>query len=326
MKKKVILTKKFQKEILEKLKKKFNLIVVEDSNTTFYDVIGNNPDCEALIPFLSDKIDDSVMKKLPLLKIIANYAVGYNNIDVNAAKERGIFVTNTPDILTDATADLTFALILAVSRRIVESDKFMRRGNFKGWGANLLLGKELRGSVLGIIGMGKIGTETAIRSLGFGMKVIYFSRRRKPELEKQYGFKYVSFNELISRADIISPHIPYTKEVHHLFNKDTFRMMKNSAIFINVSRGALVNEENLADSLENGELYGAGLDVYEFEPAVNRRLIPLENVVMTPHTGSATYRARLGMAEMVYKNVSDGIDGKLPENLIIELKDKGDRK
>ncbi len=320
---KVILTKRFHNEVVKKLENEFELIIAEETDTPFLQLIEENSDCKALIPFLSDKVDKSVINSFPDLKVISNYAVGYNNIDVNEARRRGIYVTNTPDILTDATADLTFALILAVARKIPESDGFMRNGNFKGWGANLFLGKELKGAVLGIVGLGKIGTAVAERAIGFGMEVIYFSRSLKPELESKFGFESVGFKELIERSDIISLHLPYSEEVHHMFNKDVFCNMKKDSIFINVARGAIVNEEDLTDSLEEGRLSGAGLDVFEFEPLVNKRLTKLNNVVMTPHIGSATFKARLGMAEKVYNNVKAALSGDIPPDLVRELRKKG---
>jgi glyoxylate reductase len=321
MKKKVILTRKYQSEAIRQLQDEFELIIVEDSGKSLPEVLNENPDTEALIPFLSDKIDISVIDMGPNLKIIANYAVGYNNVDVDYAIRKGIPVTNTPDILTDATADMAMALMLAVSRRIVEGDRYVRQGQFKGWGANLLLGKALNGANLGIIGMGRIGLATAIRAAGFGMKVLYFSRNRKPELEETYGIRYMTFMDVVRSADVLSIHIPSTTETHHLINSSVLNAMKRDAIFINVSRGDLVDENCLAEKLEKKELFGAGLDVYEFEPTVHETLLRLDNAVLAPHTGSATYRARLGMAQMTIDNVKAVLAGQPPINLVSEWKD-----
>lgn len=320
MKSKVILTKKIGSNEVDILKEKYDLIIVENNDKDLKEIAQANPETDALIPFLSDSVNKEIIDILKNLKIIANYAVGYNNIDFNYAAGSGVYVTNTPDILTDATADLTLSLILGVSRRLLESDRYMRGGNFKGWGANLLLGKELRGLTIGIIGLGKIGFETAVRAKAFGMKIIYNSRTRKIDVEKEFGFEYREFNDLIESSDIISPHMPYSSEVHHLFNYNTFRKMKKGAIFINVSRGGLMDEDALAELLEEKHLYGAGLDVFENEPDVNIRLTKLDNVLMTPHTGSATDKARSGMGVMVIKNIEQALSGKTPDNLIPELR------
>ena len=216
MKKKIILTKKFGSNEVEILRRKYDLIIVEDEEKSLEDLVDVHNDAVALIPFLSDTVNSEIIDSLKNLRIIANYAVGYNNIDFEYAGKIGIFVTNTPEILTNATADLTMALILGVSRRILESDRYMRSGSFTGWGANLLLGKELNGLTLGIIGLGKIGTATAIRAKAFGMKIIYSSRTRKEKTEKEFGFEYRELDDLIGSADIISPHMPYSKEAHHM--------------------------------------------------------------------------------------------------------------
>jgi len=316
----VILTQTYQAEAIEQLTKEFNLIMVEGSGKSLADILKENPGTEALISFLSDPIGKEIIDLGKHLKIIANYAVGYNNIDVDYAVQKGIAVTNTPDILTPATADLTMALILAVSRRIVEGDDFVRRGKFNGWGANLLLGKELDGSTIGIIGLGRIGLATAVRAKGFGMKIIYYDTSGKPELEKKHGCQYRPFLNLVKEADIVTLHIPSYPEVHHLFNKEVLDRMKRDAIFINVSRGDLVEEKYLAEKLEKNELFGAGLDVYEFEPRVTEKLKKLKNVVLVPHIGSATYKARLGMARMTIDNVKQVFAGRTPPMLVKEYR------
>ena len=317
---KVVLTQKYQDEAIKQLKDAFNLIIVEDSGKDLAQILKENPDTEALISFLSDPIGKEIIDLASNLKIIANYAVGYNNIDVAYAVKKGIPVTNTPDVLTRATADLTMALILAVCRRIVEGDAFLREGKFHGWGANLLLGKELNTCTLGIVGMGRIGTAAAQRAAGFGMKIIYYDNSRKPDLEKEYGYTFAAFHELVKTADIVTLHIPSYPEVHHLFNREVFDMMKPDAVFINVSRGNLVDEAVLAEKLEKNELFGAGLDVYEFEPKVNERLLKLKNAVLVPHIGSATYTARMGMAQLTVDNVKLVLAGNQPQNLVPECR------
>lgn len=320
MKKKVVLTHVYQDEAMNALRDEFNLIVVPEGAGKVAQTIRANPDTQALISFLSDDISRDVIDTARSLKIIANYAVGYNNIDIGRACERGIYVTHTPDILTDATADLTMALILAVSRKIVEADAFLRSGKFRGWAAKLLIGRELRGMVLGIVGLGRIGLQTAIRAMGFGMKVIYYDRHPKLHIEKKYGFGYRTFIDLVRSADVVSVHIPYSPDVHHLFNRDVLDLMKPDAIFINAARGPLMDEKYLAEKLEKRELFGAGLDVYEKEPRVTSRLKKLHNVVLLPHIGSATEKARLAMAMMTVRSVQKALSGQIPDHLIPEWK------
>ncbi|MFH2107447.1 MAG: D-glycerate dehydrogenase [Chrysiogenia bacterium] len=320
--KKVVLTHRYSEEAINLLRQEFQLLIAADQSPDIPGFLKRNADADGLISFLSDPIDGTTIKELKKLKIIANFAVGYNNIDVGCALERNVLVTHTPDVLTAATADLTMALILSVSRRLVEGDAFVRAGRFKGWGANLFLGKELRGAVLGIVGMGRIGLATALRARSFGMQVVYYSRNAKPALEKKHGFARVTFLELIRAADIVSLHLPYSSGVHHLFNRDVFALMKKDAIFINAARGQLMDEEALAEKLEKNELFGAGLDVYENEPAVNEKLKRLKNAVLLPHLGSATGRTRRVMAMMTVQAIRQALNGKRPRYLIPEWKER----
>jgi glyoxylate reductase len=318
LKAKVILTRRYQAEAIRQLEQAYTLVIVEDSGKSLEQVLRENPDTVALITFLSDRIDKDMIDLGKNLKVIANYAVGYNNIDVAYASRKGIPVTNTPDVLTDATADFTMALVLAVSRRVVEGDACTRAGKFKGWAANFMLGKELNGCSMGIVGMGRIGTATAFRAKSFGMSVVYYSRTRKPDLENQYGFKYSQFTHLVKTADVVSLHIPSSSDSYHLFNKAVLDLMKRDAIFINVSRGDLVDEAYLAEKLARKELFGAGLDVYEFEPQVTEQLKTLDNVVLAPHLGSATYKTRMAMAQLTVDNVKQALAGQRPQNLVKE--------
>ncbi len=320
MKPKVILTQKYQDEAIQQLNREFHLVIAADSGKSLAEVLKENPDTEALISFLSDKIDREIIDLGKNLRIIANYAVGYNNIDVDYAAQKGIAVTNTPEVLTNATADFTMALILAVARRVVEGDNFVRQGKFTGWGANLMLGKELNDCILGIVGMGRIGLAAAHRAMGFGMTVSYYDTTRKKDLEKKYGFRYMPLRDLVSQVDIISVHIPSSPETRRLFNQEVFDRMKKDAIFINASRGDLVDEAYLAEKLEKNELFGAGLDVYEYEPHITEKLKKLKNVVLAPHLGSATYKARMGMAQITIDNVKQVLAGKPPQNLVEECK------
>jgi glyoxylate reductase len=320
--KKVILTRKYSVEAIDRLQREFQLLIAEKEQMPLAELIRYHPDTEAIISFLSDPIDRDIMARLKKLKIIANYAVGYNNIDITHALKKNILITHTPDILTQATADLTMALILAVSRRVVEGDTMVRAGRFSGWGASLLLGKELNNAILGIVGMGRIGLATALRARAFGMRIIYYSHTPKPGLEKKFGFAAVTFLELIRSADIISLHLPYSQGVHHLFNRDVFALMKKEAIFINTARGQLMDEAALAEALENGRLFGAGLDVYEAEPVVSEKLKRLKNTVLLPHIGSATDKTRKAMAMMTVHAVRQALNGKKPRHLIPEWKER----
>jgi glyoxylate reductase len=273
-------------------------------------------EAEAIICLLTDKIDAQVMDAAPQLKIIANVAVGYDNIDVAAAMERGIIVTNTPGAMTECTADLAFALILATARHIVAADAYMRAGHFTGWELfQPHLGVELVGKTLGIVGMGRIGTAVARRAaLGFNMNVLYTANSPKSEAERELGVQRVSFSELLYQSDFISVHTPLTPQTHHLFTIDAFRQMKPSAVFINTARGPVVKEADLVQALEQGLIAGAGLDVYEAEPKAHPGLAPLPQVVMVPHIGSATTETRRRMAMMAAQNVVSVLGGERPLN------------
>ncbi len=277
----------------------------DESFNIFHD--GDNfkrEEIDALIPLLSDRVDKNLIDSFPNLKIIANVGVGYNNIDYEYAYSKGIIVTNTPGVLTESTADLTFALILAVSRRILEADRFLRDGKFKGWDLTLFLGKELNQSILGIIGMGRIGQAVAKRAKGFGMKILYHNRNRVSEdIERELSAKYVSFEELISRSDIISLHCPLTQETFHLIDKEEFQMMKDGVIIINTARGPVINEKELVNFLKSGKVMGSGLDVFEREPEVEEELLHMKNVVLLPHIGSATYYTRTKIVSLAVNNV-----------------------
>jgi glyoxylate reductase len=271
---------------------------------------------DGLICLLSDTIDREAMDQGSDLKVIANYAVGYDNIDVDCATEKGIFVLNTPGVLTDATADLAFALILSTSRRISESDRYVRDGKFKYWGPELMLGKDVWKATLGVIGAGKIGRAVLERGKGFSMKLLYNSRTRKPELEEDLGARFVSMDELLEESDFISLNCPLTSQTRHLIGRKEFQKMKDDAILINTARGPVVDEKSLVEALNKGMLAGAGLDVYEYEPRVSDELLGMENVVMAPHIGSATHSTRNKMARMSAEGVMKILSGGLPENIV----------
>jgi glyoxylate reductase len=258
---------------------------------------------DALIPLLSDKIDKRLIDQAPNLKVIANYAAGYNNIDVKYARSKKIEVTNTPDVLTSATADLTWALILSLSKRVVEGDRFLREGKFKGWAPLLMLGGDVTGKTLGIIGAGRIGQAVARRAKGFDMTVLYASSARIAAFEDETNSTMINLEELLSRSDYISIHCPLTEDTHHLINAGNINQIKQGAYLINTARGPVVEEKALADALVKGRLSGAGLDVYEFEPRVTKELLALKNVVLLPHVGSATLETRSEMARIAARNV-----------------------
>jgi len=273
---------------------------------------------DAIVCLLADKIDGEVMDAAgPQLKVVANYAVGFDNIDVDAATKRGVMVTNTPGVLTDTTADLAWALILATARRVVEGDKFLRQGKFKGWKPMLLLGTDVHHATLGIIGFGNIGRAVARRAIGFDMKVIYYSAHRAPrELERQLNAEYRLLDDLLKEADFISIHVPLTRETRHLIGERELKMMKHEAYLINTARGPIVDEKALAKALKEGWIRGAGLDVFEREPEVEPDLLELDNVILLPHLGSASYATRAKMATMAAENVLKALKGEVPPNLV----------
>jgi len=279
------------------------------------DLIRKVRDKEGILSLLTVDIDRDVMDAAPRLKIIANCAAGYDNIDIDHAKQKGILVTNTPGVLTETTADLTWALILAVARKIPQADRFTKSGAFTGWKLDLFLGQEVTGKRLGIIGLGRIGKAVAERATGFKMDVVYYDHRRlSAEEEKAIGASYQPLHELLRTSDIVSVHASMTEGAHHLLSRDKLGLMKREAILINAARGPIVDEEALADALGSGKIWGAGLDVYEREPAVEERLLRLDNVVLLPHVGSATYETRLKMAIMAATNLVAVLRGEQPPN------------
>jgi glyoxylate reductase len=273
-------------------------------------------DADALIPLLSDRIDSELMDAAPKLKIVANYAVGYDNIDVDAATERGIVVTNTPDVLTDATAELAWALLFAAARRIGEAERYTRAGRFTGWGPQLMLGQGIRGKTLGVVGAGRIGTRFALGSRGFEMKVFYYDQERNETLEQELGAKKVDISYLMHEADFVSIHLPLTQDTKHLIDAHQLFRMKPTAVLINTSRGPIVDEAALVAALRAGKLAAAGLDVYEAEPELSVEFFEIQNVVLAPHIGSATHKARGAMAELCAYAVLKVFEGEMPQNIV----------
>lgn len=275
-------------------------------------LITNTKDVDALITLLTDNVDKQVIDSMKRCKIIANYAVGYNNIDYRYAKSKGIIVTNTPDVLTDSTADLTLMLVLACARRIREGEELIRRKKFKGWKPKLLLGYELKDKIFGIVGMGRIGFAVAKRAHAFGCKIIYYSNHKNPSAENLLNAKRVSLENLMKSSDIISLHVPLTQKTKKLIDADKLKLMKNNCIFINTARGEIVEEKYLIKLLKMNRIFGAGFDVYENEPKVNPELLKLKNAVLLPHIGSATLEARNAMSILAAKNIIAILSGKKP--------------
>jgi glyoxylate reductase len=268
--------------------------------------------CTALIPLLTEKIDKKLIDSMPNCKIIANYAVGYNNIEVEYAKKKNIIVTNTPDVLTDSTADLTMALILACARRLSEGENMIHDNKYKGWEPKLLLGTELKGKTFGILGAGRIGTAVANRAAGFRVKILYSDKSKSKNIEKQTGAKKVTVETLLKKSDFISIHLPLTKNTFHFLNDTRLSFLKSNSILVNTSRGEIIDEKALLRLLKDQKIKAIGLDVFENEPNVNKDLIKYKNVIILPHLGSATTEARSAMAELAVKNVISVLKGKKP--------------
>ncbi|QTL99337.1 D-glycerate dehydrogenase [Iocasia frigidifontis] len=272
---------------------------------------------DGLLCLLTDTIDEDLLDVNPALKVIANYAVGYNNIDIKACTERGIPVSNTPGVLTDTTADFAWTLLMVTARRVVEADRFTRAGKYKGWGPMMFLGGDIYGKTLGVIGMGRIGQSFAKRARGFNMNVIYYDAyRRTSEEEKKWGIKYKEIDTLLEEADFVSLHVPLIPETEHLIGEKELKLMKKTAYLINTARGPIVDEKALMEALKNGEIAGAGLDVYEEEPELASGLTELDNVTLAPHIASASIETRTKMAEMAVENLLAGLKGQDMSNII----------
>ena len=270
---------------------------------------------DGLLCLLTEDIDDEVLDLSPGLKGVAIYAVGYNNIDVDACTRRGIPVTNTPDVLTDTTADIAWALMFATARRVAEGDRYVREGRFSGWGPLLMLGSDVTGATLGIVGAGRIGTATARRAAGFSMPIVYASRRRSEAIER-VGARYLPLDDLLRESDFVSLHVPLTTETTHLISERELELMKPTAYLINTTRGPVVDEKALVRALRDGVIAGAGLDVFEREPELEPGLADLENVVMLPHVGSGTVATRIRMGNTAAANLIAMVNGADPPNCV----------
>jgi len=315
---KVFVTRRIPQAGLDALAAGAEVVVSpHDRDLSPEEVIAQSAGCRALVPTLANRVDGPLFDARPEIRIVANFAVGVDNIDLEAARQRGVVVTNTPGVLTAATADLAMALILAVTRRLVEGDAILRAGQFKGITPLFMLGSDLEGKTLGVFGLGRIGLALARRAAAFGLRIIYHKRSRRPEAEAELGAAYVGFDQLLAESDILSINAPLTEETKGLFNYQAFARMKREAFLINTGRGPIVVEADLVRALDEGLIQGAGLDVYEREPEVHPGLLDKKNVVLAPHLGSATQEVRTKMALLVAENVIAFLGGREPPNRVV---------
>ncbi len=319
---KIYITRKIPESGINKLKEKGYEIDInpEDkvlSREELLDAL-KQKEYDAVLCLLTDKIDGEVFDAAPKAKIFANYAVGFNNIDLDAAKEKGVMITNTPGVLTETVAEYTFTLLLAIAHRLTEADRFTRAGNYKGWAPMLLLGTDLSKKTLGIVGLGRIGSRVANHAVkGFGMRVLYYDIKRNEEFEKEYGAEFrESVEGVMKDADFVSVHVPLLESTKGLINKERFAAMKPTAFFVNTSRGQVVDEEALVEALQNKTIKGAAIDVYEKEPNLTPGLTELDNVIITPHIASATEETRSKMSDLAAENLIAALDGETPPNLV----------
>lgn len=321
-KKNVYITRRIPSVAVELLRERFEVTMnASERNARRAEIKRALKDAHALLCLLTDTVDEEMLGSAPNLEIVANMAVGYDNIDLKAATKRRIMVTNTPGVLTETTADLTWALILGVARRLVEADHYTREGKFSGWGPMLLMGADVHGKNLGIVGFGRIGQAVAQRALGFGMHVLYSDESRaSAALERKLRANKVPLDTLLQQSDFVTVHVPLTKGTHHLIGGEQLKLMKPTAYLINTSRGPVVVEKELVKALKSGVIAGAGLDVYEKEPKLARGLLELHNVVLLPHIGSASIETRTKMAIMAAENIVEALSGRRPPNLLNELK------
>lgn len=316
---KVFVTRKIHESGLKILKDQGYQVKVSphDRVLSKKEIIKNVVGVDAILSLLTDKIDDDILKAAgPNLKIVSNYAVGFDNLDVAAAKKRGVMLSNTPDGSTASVADFTIILMLALDRRIIEADKFVRAGKFKGWAPFLFVGGCLEEKTLGIVGVGRIGSAVAARAVAFGLKIVYNSVVRDIEFENKYNAQFLTLPELLKQSDIVTLHVPLLPSTRHLIGKKEFGLMKKTAFLINTARGPVVDEKALVNVLKKKQIAGAAIDVYEFEPKLVSGLSKLHNVVLTPHIASSTIETRKIMSELAAKNIIAALSGQTPPNLL----------
>lgn len=319
---KIFVTRQIPGDSLEKLKVNGNEVAISEFGRplTPEELLEKSKGVDALLCLLTDKIDGDLMDAIgPQLKIISNYAVGFDNVDVEGAGDRGILITNTPsEEVDEAVAEHTWALISALSRRIVEADEATRRGAYRGWEPDIFLGVNLVGKTLGIIGLGGIGTMVARRAGGYKMNIVYNKHTRDEKAEQEMGVKFVELDELLATSDVVTLHVPLTDETRHMINKETLAKMKKGAFLVNTARGQVVNEHDLVEALRSGQLGGAALDVFDNEPNISPELYDMPNVITTPHIASATWEARNKMGEQAVTAILDTFAGTKPQNLVDE--------
>lgn len=315
---KVLVSRKIPEPAIELLEKHCRLDRNrEDRPLPRPEILSRVADCDGLVCLLLDKIDEELLAAAPRLKVVSNVAVGFDNIDLPAATRRKVMATNTPEVLTDTTADFAFTLLISTARRVVEADRYVREGKFKEWGIELFLGQDVHHATLGILGLGRIGMGLARRARGFDMRVIYFDEfRAKPEIEKEFCLEFKDKDTVLREADFLSLHVPLLPTTRHLISRREFGLMKKTAILVNTSRGPVVEEEALVEALKSGKIAGAGLDVFEFEPKVHPELLRLDNVVLVPHIASASVTTRTRMAVMAAENCLAALAGRTPPNLL----------
>ena len=318
MKPVVTITNFFPEKVLEKLTPYCDLRTNQTENSLSALALAKiASESFVMITYLSDKIDSAIIDKASNLKLIANYGAGFNNIDVNYAARKRIWVTNTPGVLHETTADLTWSMILGVARNIVPADRFTRENQFKGWSTDMYLGGDVHGKTLGVIGCGEIGSAVARRAIGFNMKVLYFNRNRiSAEKEKELNAEFVGLKELLEQSDFVTVHVPLTDQTNFMIGRDQLSMMKPTAYFIHTARGKVVDDQALVEALKEKRIAGAALDVYENEPALTEGMTELQNLMLLPHIGSASYATRNKMADLVADNVLDVLQGKPPRCIV----------
>lgn len=314
----VAVTNVFPQIALDKLSSTCDLKINQSGNSlTKEELLQKFSESDAIISYLTDKIDQDIIDRGTKLKIIANYGAGFNNIDVNYASKMDIWVTNTPSVLHETTADLTWAMILGAARRIVPADRYTRQGEFKGWGAEVFLGGDVYGKTLGIIGLGEIGSAVARRATGFNMRTLYHQRNRLPEKEEnQLDVEYVTFDKILRESDFLTLHVPLTEETEYMISNDEIALMKKTAYLIHTARGKVIDDYALVAALKEGRIAGAALDVYEDEPEITEGMTELSNLMMLPHIGSASFETRDKMALLVADNIIDALEGKTPRSLV----------
>ena len=318
MKPRILVTREVFDEVLDYLGRHFEVVSNQgDKPYTPEELAARLADKHGALTVLTDRIDEALLSKCPQLKAVCNIAVGFNNFDLQAMSARGVMGTNTPGVLDAATADFTWALILATARRLTEAEAWLRAGEWRGWQLKQFLGMDVAGATLGIIGMGRIGQAVARRACGFDMPVLYYNRTRlDPTLERECNARHVSLDELLVQSDIVTLHTPYNAASHHLIGAAQLAKMKKTAILIHAARGGVVDDAALVAALKNGTIAAAGLDVFENEPKLNPEFLKLKNVVLAPHIASSTERTRRNMAMLAAKNLVAALSGERPPNLL----------